>query len=136
MDSDILASCKCGNVQFKTQSKPILQLCCHCADCRDATGKDASDIVFFKLDQVELSGDLTRVGFTSDLGNQTERLACANCQQVMFDKSAGFPNMLGVVAENIASPFVARPQMHVWTQSKLSHIEIPQNTKQYEKGIS
>ncbi|PCI85952.1 MAG: hypothetical protein COB24_11445 [Hyphomicrobiales bacterium] len=61
-----------------------------------------------------------------------EILASCKCGQAMFDKSAGFPRMLGVVA----APFVAEPQMHGWTKSKLPHIKIPQNIKQYEKGIS
>lgn len=135
MDIEILAGCKCGNVQFQTTDKPILQLCCHCADCRAATGHDMSTIIFFKLDKTQISGDLSTREFTSDLGNLTERLACANCDQVMFDKSAGFPNMLGVMAEHLALPFIPQPQLHVWTQSKLAHVEIPELMKQYEKGI-
>lgn len=136
MDVEISANCKCGHAQFKTKAKPVLQLCCHCADCRQATGDDASSIVFFKLEKVQILGDLLPMTFTSDLGNQTQRLACGQCKQIMFDKSAGFPHLLGVLAQRIAPPFVAAPQMHVWTNSKLPHVKIPEQMKQYEKGIS
>ncbi|MBL1421938.1 MAG: GFA family protein [Alphaproteobacteria bacterium] len=136
MNIEILASCECGKAQFKTTDKPILQLCCHCADCRQATGDDASTIVFFKLDKVQIGGDLQPMTYMSDLGNQTQRLTCEHCKQVMFDKSAGFPHMLGVIAQRIAKPFVAAPQMHVWTKSKLPNVEIPKQMKQFEKGIS
>lgn len=136
MEIEISASCKCGAAQFKSDDKPILQLCCHCDDCRKATGNDFSTVVFFKLDKVNISGNLTPHIFTSDLGNKTERLFCTDCQQMMFDKSAGFPNMLGVMAEHIDLPFVAQPQMHVWTQSKLPHVKIAPDMKQYKKGIS
>lgn len=136
MTNQILASCKCGHAQLKTQSQPILQLVCHCADCREATGDDFSIIVFFKLNAVQLLGDLMPHGFISDLGNQTERLACGQCQQMMFDKSAGFPRMFGVMAQRIAPPFVAEAKIHVWVQSKLDQVILPEGAKIFEQGMA
>lgn len=136
MDSGISASCKCGKTQLKTKTQPILQLCCHCADCRNATGDDASTIVFFKRDRVQVSGDQLSQNFTSALGKETRRLACAQCAQVMFDISAGFPHMLGVIGQRIAPPFVAEPKIHVWVQSKLDQVILPKGVKIFKQGLS
>ncbi len=35
----INAACKCGNVSFESIKPPIIQLCCHCSDCRDASNE-------------------------------------------------------------------------------------------------
>lgn len=135
MTKEIIANCSCGKVSFKTTSEPILQLACHCADCREASGDDFSTIVFFKADKVETTGDLHSADFISDNGNKTARLACANCNNAIFDKSEAFANMFGVLAKHIQPPFVAKPQMHVWTASKLPHVKLPDNVKAYEKGL-
>lgn len=136
MTDRIVAKCGCGAFEFKTDGQPILQLVCHCADCRSATGNDYSTIVFFDKADYEVAGDDELVGFTSDLGNNTLRRACAKCGDVMIDESTGFPTLIGVMAERILPPFTANPKIHVWTQSKLEHVKLPKNVKIFEKGIS
>lgn len=136
MAQDILASCNCGALKFKTTSEAVLQLVCHCADCRTATGDDFSTIVFFKNNKVEVVGEVRSLDFTSDNGNKTRRFACKKCDTMMLDKSTGFSSLIGVMAARLETPFIAAPKIHVWVQSKLEHVKIPQGVKSFKKGLS
>ena len=121
MTSKITGFCRCGAVQFQSVSHPILQLFCHCKDCQESTGSPYAKIAFFKSKQSEISGRLSVCTFTAESGNKTSRESCANCGSLMFDKSEGFPSLVGLC--------------HVWTRSKQPQIEIPADIRQYVENI-
>ncbi len=135
MTIELSAQCDCGKVTFVAKEEPLLQLTCHCADCRQATSNDFSTIAFFKLKSSEISGSLLVNQFTTDAGTETKRERCAHCETVMFDRSEGFPSLVGVMASRIKAPFEELPTCHVWVSSKLAQVSIPENVKQYEQGI-
>lgn len=135
MTSKITGFCRCGAVQFQSVSHPILQLFCHCKDCQESTGSPYAKIAFFKSKQSEISGRLSVCTFTAESGNKTSRESCANCGSLMFDKSEGFPSLVGIMAERIVAPFIFEPLCHVWTRSKQPQIEIPIDIRQYVENI-
>lgn len=135
MTSQIIASCSCSQVTFKSAGKPVIQLCCHCKDCRDSLKTDYAEIAFFAIDTVEVKGTLSRKTYVADSGKQTARESCSDCGEVMFDRSEGFPNLLGVMSDRIQAPFESKPAFHVWTSSKLPEVKIPTGIPQYEKGF-
>ena len=135
MGIKIIASCNCGAIQFKSTENPILQVCCHCTDCRKATKNDFSNIVFFKGKFVSVIGKLTGHEYIAESQNKTSRESCLNCGDIMFDKSEGFPGLIGVFEPRLKMPFVAQTNCHVWVKSKLPHIMVPATSKQYVKGI-
>lgn len=136
MDCEINAQCKCGKLKFTATRAPLLELVCHCADCRDATGQDFTSLVFFKVKYSSLMGETIPALYISDNGAKTQREACAHCSEFMIDRSDGFPGLIGVVAACLNAPFEANPKIHVWTQSKLPNVELPTQIKAFEKGMS
>lgn len=135
MNHDYVGSCQCGEVRFKCTAAPVVHLCCHCSDCRQATGNPASNIAFFVEAFVERRGELDIAHFKAESGSETMRESCANCHTVMFDKSAGFSALIGVFTAQIETPYLDAPSLHVWTSSKLSNVEIPADIKAFEKGL-
>jgi hypothetical protein len=53
----------------------------------------------------------------------------------MFDRSAGFPTLIGVMASQIELPFEVQPTCHVWVKSKRPDVEIQSDMTQYLEGI-
>jgi len=136
----ISASCRCGEVRFESKEDPVIQLCCHCTDCRDvltieSKALDYATIAFFKKSTVQLRGEAGEKVYTAASGNKTVREYCTRCDAVMFDKSEGFPTLVGVFAQHIDPPFQIKPACHVWVKDKLSHVPIPEGVTQHEKGI-
>jgi len=132
---EIEAKCSCGQVGFKSTDKPIIQLCCHCSDCQDALGSEYATIAFFKVSSTDVFGGLKEKVYTADSGSRTVRELCSDCGTVMFDRSEGFSKLIGVMAQQIDSPFEAKPACHVWVKNKLPDVFIPTEMKQYQQGI-
>lgn len=132
---EIQASCQCAQVQFSSLIKPVIQLCCHCTQCRDAVKADYASIVFFRLESVKLVGKTDYKNYVADSGAQTHREYCAKCDDVMYDRSEGFPTLIGVMANKIQNNFEFKPVCHVWTKEKLPKVAIDEGVICYPEGI-
>ena len=130
------ARCRCGAVTARMSSPPVLQLVCHCTDCRAVAGTPFSNFVFFRARDTEVTGAATKREFVADSGHTTVRECCAQCGDMLIDRTAGFPKVVGVVAERIDGPFTFTPMHHVWADSKLPAVEIPAGVTAYPRGAA
>jgi len=128
------ARCRCGGLSMNCSSPPVLQLVCHCTDCREVSGAAFSNFVFFRSRDAQLSGEAVRREFVADSGHATVRECCAGCGDMLVDRTAGFPKVVGVVAERLDPPFAFTPNHHVWTDSRLPQVEIPAGVTAYARG--
>lgn len=131
----ITASCDCGQLKFEAHSAPVLELVCHCRDCQDALSADYANIAFFKMEETSVEGELAEKIYLAESGNETCRQYCVQCDRVMFDRSEGFPNLLGVNVSQLQSPYESNPTCHVFVRDKKEGVAIPEGVKQYELGI-
>ena len=131
----IEAGCNCGRLKFESDSEPVLTLCCHCLDCQDALQADFANIAFFGMDSVSVLGELAERHYVSASGSKTRRQFCPHCNTVLFDRSEGFPQLLGVMASQILPPFSFSPKCHVFVRDKKPGVEIPEEIKRFEMGI-
>lgn len=136
MNNLITGECGCGSVTFEANEKPLVELLCHCNNCQQATGKAFVGIAFFKMTAVTVDGELASQRYIADTGKNTSREFCSRCKQAMFDKSDGFPTLLGVMAEPINTPFKFAPSCHVWVESKQADVDLQPGLIVYEKGLS
>jgi hypothetical protein len=135
MSDTYSARCRCGSVQFSCSSPPVVQLVCHCTDCREVARTPFSNLVFFRARDAQVTGETVKREFSADSGSTTVRESCPQCGEMMFDRTSGFPKIIGVVAERLASPFAFAPTHHVWTDSKLPEVELPVGVKAYAQGV-
>lgn len=132
----ISAECLCGEVKFESRSSPVIQLICHCEDCRCATKDDYTIAAFFDVASSSLHGKATNLEFTAASGHRTTRESCESCGTVMFDKSAGFPTLVGVLVKRIKPPFQPDPVCHVWVGSKVVGKSPYDELPKHEEGLS
>ena len=133
--SKIAASCQGGQLKFEASSGPVLELCCHCPDCQDALQEDFANIAFFTMNETLVEGELAEKIYLAASGNETCRQYCVQCETVMFDRSEGFPNLLGVMVSRLLPRFESRPACHVYVNDKKAAVKIPEGMKQYKAGI-
>ncbi len=136
MRPEVFANCECGALSFKSSEQPLFQICCHCSDCRAATQNDFSTIAFFKSKRGQIEGNIHSKFYVADSGSTTQREACGTCGSMMFDKSAGYPGLIGVFNEYIQAPFKAKVNSHIWVKSKTDSTIISQEDITYEEGIA
>lgn len=136
MTSTCTAVCSCGGVTLTSARAPILQLTCHCEQCRTASKAPFTNFAFFKLAEASVTGSTTSQDFTADSGARTSRESCASCGDLMFDRTQAFPGIIGVVAERIQPPFTFQPRCHVWLESKVVDPAIPEGVKGFVRGMA
>ena len=135
MTTTINANCACGGFTFKSSSAPLLQLTCHCQQCRDASKSPFTNLAFFKVAETSVSGDTSVHEFVADSGTKTLRETCTGCGEMVLDRTQAFPQIIGVVAERIGPPYEFQPRCHVWLESKVMEPTIPEGVKAFQRGM-
>jgi hypothetical protein len=135
MSPTYVATCSCGSVKFESSRAPILQLTCHCQQCRSASKAPFTNFAFFKHAEALVVGGTAVQEFKADSGTNTSRESCAACGELIFDRTQAFPQIIGVVAERIKPPYTFEPRCHVWLESRVVETEIPEGVKRFERGM-
>ena len=133
----VQAQCRCGAFRFSSSSAPIMQLVCHCTQCRQVSGRPFSNFSFFKVRDTQTSGEHRTVAFTADSGASTVREVCASCGDMLIDRTDAFPKVVGVVHEALTTPMAFTPTHHVWTENRLPDTVLPaasDTLKLFERG--
>lgn len=131
MPTSFTAQCTCGSFQFKSEYEPSKQLTCHCEQCRQVSKKPFTNFAFFKEVDTEFQGDRVVHNFTADSGSKTVRETCTTCGEMLFDRTEGYPGMIGIVAEMIQQPYAFQAECHVWVGSKSSEVTLPEGMKAF-----
>jgi hypothetical protein len=54
---------------------------------------------------------------------------------MLLDRTEGFPQIIGIVAETIQSPYEFQARCHVWVESRCAEITVPEGTKTFERNM-
>lgn len=119
------ARCRCGGFRWASSSGPVLQLVCHCTQCRAVSGLPSTRFSFFKVRDTQTEGAFRTVEFVSAAGHRTVRELCAACGQLLIDRTEGYPKIVGVVHDAIDPPVPFAPAHHVWLADRVDGGEEP-----------
>jgi hypothetical protein len=136
MATPFVATCRCGALTFTSSRAPVVQLTCHCHQCRQASGTPFTNLAMFKVAETAVVGPTTAQHFIADSGAKTVRESCAACGTVVLDRTEGFPQLVGVVAERLQAPYAFEPRCHVWTESKLADVAVSEQIKSFARGMT
>jgi len=135
MTTPVLARCTCGSFRFNSAREPIIQLTCHCVQCRQVSKSPSTNFAFFKLAEPEVEGKTVVHNFTADSGTKTVRETCATCGEMLTDRTEGFPQIIGVVADRIQPPYEFQARCHVWVESKCTGVTVPVGVKAFARNM-
>ncbi len=135
MPATYFARCTCGAFSFNSTSAPILQLTCHCQQCREASKAPFTSFAFFKKADATITGETVVREFVADSGSKTFRESCASCGELLLDRTEAYPKIVGIVVDRIQAPYVFEPRCHVWLESKVVDPAIPAGVKAFSRGM-
>ena len=135
MATSVVATCTCGSFRFASENQPIVQLTCHCFQCRQVSKEPSSNFAFFKLAESTVEGKTVVHTFTADSGKKTVRETCATCGEMLLDRTEGFPQIIGVVADRIQPPYSFQSRCHVWVESKSPEVTVPEGVKAFSRNM-
>jgi len=129
----ITARCECGALALDIEGAPVVQLVCHCSDCRAFTGTPSADVAFFQPDSCNAHGQTESTTMKGATGFEKTSYACATCLTPLYATVSALNGAVGVMANRI-SPFKFEPELHIWTSEKAEGVIIPADMNQSPVG--
>ncbi|HEV3480678.1 MAG TPA: GFA family protein [Gaiellaceae bacterium] len=124
--------CACGQVRYRLTSQPLFVHCCHCLNCQRQTGSAFVINLLIEADRVELlAGEPQPVDVPRDDGSVQRIFRCPSCQVAVFSEY-GWPELRFVRGGTLDEPSTVRPDVHIFTRSKLPWVTLPDDTPVFE----
>jgi hypothetical protein len=106
--------------------------CCHCLNCQRQTGSAFVINLLIEADRVEvLRGTPQSVDVPRDDGSVQRIFRCEHCQVAVFS-DYGAPDIRFVRGGTLDHPRDIRPDVHIFTRSKVGWVILPEETPAFE----
>ena len=123
--------CACGAVRYRLTSEPLFVHCCHCLNCQRQTGSAFVVNVLIEAEHVAVDGETVPVDAARDDGTVQRIYRCASCQVAVFSEY-GWPELWFVRAGTLDDTARVRPDVHIYTRSKVPWVVLPDDTPAFE----
>ncbi len=125
--------CACGAVRYRMTSSPMFVHCCHCLDCQRQTGSAFVLNAMIEADRIQLlSGTPEPVSVPTDSGRPHDIYRCPACRVAVWSDYGRRPALRFVRVGTLDNPAALRPDVHIYTRSKLPWIRLPEGVPAFE----
>ncbi len=130
--------CDCGRVRYRLKAEPIFFNCCHCHACQRQTGSAFALNAIIETEHVELLGDAPEpweVETASGKGQAIMR--CPSCKVAVWGVyHAAGDKACFIRAGTLDNPGKLTPNAHIFTETKLPWVIIPEGAPQFPQFYS
>jgi len=127
----IKGSCLCGGVGYEVEGPLFAMACCHCTQCRKASGAEFATNASVSADGFRVvRGEALLAHFESSPGNL--RVFCSRCGSPLFKRTESRPGQVRLRLGCIDTEIDERPIGHVYVGEKPAWSRITDALPQYE----
>ena len=127
--------CACGNVRYQITNTPLIVHACHCRDCQRITGSAFVINIWIEKQFVESTGKAAPKMYrlAGGTGQAHDVYFCEQCGTYVWSEYHGAPNEAYFVrAGTLDKPEAVKPDVHIFTRSKLPWFELPKDAKAFQ----
>jgi hypothetical protein len=119
--------CACGRTRYTLKAAPLIVHCCHCRDCQRLSGGAFALNIWIEKRFVETDhGRLRSMSVPAGSGKPQEIFRCPDCGTAIYSKYHAAPGDTVLLrAGTLDDPASVRPDVHIFTRSKLPWFELP-----------
>lgn len=130
--------CACGEVRYRLASAPMFVHCCHCTSCQTETGTAFALNALIEADRVEtIAGAAEPVLTPSESGKGQQIWRCPTCHVALWSNYGGAHDIIRFVrVGTLDHPGRVRPDIHIYTRSKLPWVVLPEGALAVEAYYS
>ncbi|WP_425229994.1 GFA family protein [Sphingomonas sp.] len=127
--------CNCGAVSYTLSAPPLAVAACHCKQCRRQSGAAYSVNLIVRASTMQVQGDVASwEDADTESGVPLSRDHCGTCGSPIRSVPGSSPKMIAVKAGTLDDPSRFAPAMHIWVESKLPWVTIPDGLPLYPRG--
>jgi hypothetical protein len=126
--------CACRSIRYRLTAPPLIVHACHCRDCQRVTGSAFVINIWIERKFVE-AGHAVPKSFrlTAGSGKHHDVFFCDRCGTYVWSRYHIAPgDALFVRAGTLDDPTAVRPDVHIFTRSKLPWMDLPQGVPAFE----
>jgi hypothetical protein len=126
--------CSCGKIRYQLTADPLIVHACHCHDCQRITGSAFVINIWIEKKFVEAEGPAPKsFRLRGGSGQNHDVFFCATCGTYVWSRYHGAPgDALFVRAGTLENPAAVRPDVHVFTRSKLRWFSLPKGVPAFK----
>ncbi len=131
---DLHGGCLCRALRYKLTADPLIVHACHCRDCQRVTGSAFVINIWIESRFVE-SGPAAPKSFmlSGGSGKAHEIFFCESCGTYLWSRyHITRSECLFVRAGTLDNPEAVKPDIHMFTRSKLPWLELPKDVPTFE----
>lgn len=131
-----LGGCACGAVRYRAVGKPVVGTVCHCKFCQKRLASAFAILASFKQEDIEfLQGEVRELEHRSDESGRWLRMTfCPKCGTTVAHTAEVRPGMRTIAGGTFDEPSWFNIDRHIWVQSKLPWVVIPEGVATYSQG--
>lgn len=126
--------CSCRAIRYKLTATPLIVHACHCRDCQRITGGPFVINMWIESRFVD-AGSAKPKSFTlkSGTGKLHEVFFCGTCGTYVWSRYHIVPtDCLFVRAGTLDNPAAVKPDVHIFTRTKLPWLSLPKDALAFE----
>jgi hypothetical protein len=125
--------CACGAIRYKLRERPLIVHACHCRDCQRITGSAFVINLWIERKFVEANETPKSFRLTAGTGKPHDVFFCEKCGTYLWSVYHAAPgDALFVRAGTLDKPHEVKPDVHIFTRSKLPWLQLPQDVRAFE----
>ncbi len=126
--------CACGAVRYALTAPPLIVHACHCPDCQRITG--GAFVINVWIESRHVEGDRTKLkSYTlkAGSGKKHQVFFCPTCGTYLWSRYGIVPSdCLFVRAGTLDTPSAVKPDVHIFTRSKVPWLKLPDDARKFE----
>jgi hypothetical protein len=132
---DLEGGCACGAIRYKLTGDPLIVHACHCRDCQRLTGSAFVTNIWIEKELVKATGfEPKTFRLTGGSGRFHDVFFCGACGTYLWSRYHGAPvDSLFVRAGTLDTPEAVRPDVHIFTRSKVPWLELPKEVPVFKE---
>ena len=127
--------CGCGAIRYALSAPPLVVAACHCTRCRRQSGAAFSVNLIVRASALSVHGELASwEDHDTESGAPLSRDHCGRCGSPIRSVPTGAPKLIALKAGSLDDAAAFAPSIHIWTQSKLPWVTIPDDIPSFARG--
>ncbi len=131
---NLTGGCACRAIRYKLTASPLIVHACHCRDCQRITGSAFVINIWIEKKFVE-GGSAVPKSFrlAGGSGKHHDVFFCGTCGTYVWSRYHGAPgDFLFVRAGTLDNPDAVRPDVHIFTRSKVPWLNLPEDVPAFK----
>lgn len=137
MSDPVTGKCNCGAVTWQMAAEPLAVAACHCTNCRTQSGAAYSVNLVALTSNVSVDGPIKSYeDKATSSGKPVMRDFCTECGSPIRSVITANPAVVVLKAGTADEAGRFAPTIHVWTQSKLPWVQIPEGVPSFARDMA